>query len=516
MATQDEIRAKDIIPHKTSFDSGDGFYGDGDSSFFMEAGKLLELTAQNALVNAVALKTSASTDCNDYYDNGVYKVDTTYTNRPTAMKQNGALVVFSSEARKMQLLFEYPSNLNENTRVWFRNYKSDDGGTWTAWDNFAFKSYVDSKVSNVANNVTGLRNDLVALTQDSVSKKDLASTDCNDYYDNGVYKVDTTYTNRPTAMKQNGVLVVLSYEARKIQLLSEFPSNLNENTRVWFRNYVSAGTWTAWENFVSKSYVDEAEYCSIKYVTGENYQIDFGDYNISLKRTTDVPSHTDNWNIDHIRKGYDTLCPSGTDILGPIQINDVDFIGGVHGHEVTDIIAVTADGAAVTLDSSTNVVCKKLTILMKSRLFDRTNDVHSLDRIMLIEFTRNKIRVSNTYTTIVPLYINHATNGGLFAVRNDILVNAAMNNYVAEQPPTASISNSSQVNTFAVLNTTLGSVTIENIIGHEKSTYFGRFHVFTNETPMRTKVYFDIITWNNGEIIPADRKIAGSFEYRFN
>ena len=49
MATQDEIRAKDILPHKTSFSAGDGFYGDGDSSFFMEADDLLRLTAENAV-----------------------------------------------------------------------------------------------------------------------------------------------------------------------------------------------------------------------------------------------------------------------------------------------------------------------------------------------------------------------------------------------------------------------------------------------------------------------------------
>lgn len=54
MATNDEIRAKDILPHKTSFSAGDGFYGDGDSSFFMEAITLLELTAQNALANNIA------------------------------------------------------------------------------------------------------------------------------------------------------------------------------------------------------------------------------------------------------------------------------------------------------------------------------------------------------------------------------------------------------------------------------------------------------------------------------
>lgn len=57
MATQDEIRAKDILPHKTSLASGDGFYGDGDVSFFMEANELLELTAQNALAKTKWFKT---------------------------------------------------------------------------------------------------------------------------------------------------------------------------------------------------------------------------------------------------------------------------------------------------------------------------------------------------------------------------------------------------------------------------------------------------------------------------
>ena len=54
MATNEEIRAKDILPHKTSFGPGDGFYGDGPQSFFMEAEKLLELTAQNALAGNLA------------------------------------------------------------------------------------------------------------------------------------------------------------------------------------------------------------------------------------------------------------------------------------------------------------------------------------------------------------------------------------------------------------------------------------------------------------------------------
>lgn len=50
----EEIRAKDIVPHKTSFGPGDGLYGDGNTSFFMEADALLLGTAQNALAGNLA------------------------------------------------------------------------------------------------------------------------------------------------------------------------------------------------------------------------------------------------------------------------------------------------------------------------------------------------------------------------------------------------------------------------------------------------------------------------------
>lgn len=51
MATQDEIRAKDIVPHKTSFSAGDGFYGDGDSSFFMKADDLMRVASDKFFYN---------------------------------------------------------------------------------------------------------------------------------------------------------------------------------------------------------------------------------------------------------------------------------------------------------------------------------------------------------------------------------------------------------------------------------------------------------------------------------
>ena len=50
MTTNEEIRAKDILPHKESFEPGDGFYGDGPQSFFMEEKDLV----QNVLAGNLA------------------------------------------------------------------------------------------------------------------------------------------------------------------------------------------------------------------------------------------------------------------------------------------------------------------------------------------------------------------------------------------------------------------------------------------------------------------------------
>lgn len=74
MATNEEIRAKDILPHNTAFSEGDGFYGDGDSSFFMEASKLLELTAQNAQRTKTILSNGSCGNYGNAYGIVTYKV----------------------------------------------------------------------------------------------------------------------------------------------------------------------------------------------------------------------------------------------------------------------------------------------------------------------------------------------------------------------------------------------------------------------------------------------------------
>lgn len=100
MATNDEIRAKDILPHKTSFASGDGFYGDGDSSFFMEADDLrAEMTKDSVLKEFVTASTSVlekSVYGDGYYINalGSLSSNAAYAISIPYLLKDGETVVF--------------------------------------------------------------------------------------------------------------------------------------------------------------------------------------------------------------------------------------------------------------------------------------------------------------------------------------------------------------------------------------------------------------------------------------
>lgn len=73
MATNEEIRAKDILPHKTSFSAGDGFYGDGPQSFFMEAKDLVQnVLAGNLAPEFVPNSTTTVTGMPYMYNGSLY------------------------------------------------------------------------------------------------------------------------------------------------------------------------------------------------------------------------------------------------------------------------------------------------------------------------------------------------------------------------------------------------------------------------------------------------------------
>lgn len=266
-----------------------------------------------------------------------------------------------------------------------------------------------------------------------------------------------------------------------------------------------------------KYHIEPLKDLHIQYVSDTEYRIDFGKYNVRLYRTISESADQDNWNLGRICYGDTVVVTQGTDILGPIKIQgDSDFLSGVHGSSTTTDLHVYCDGMEVTLGSSLDADCDKIVIMMTDACRSEAAQVHVFDRFVTIEITKNNIHVMNTYRCVADsVVVNRATNGGLIAVRNNILVSTAMNNRMLTQPPVTQQNNSSRRNIRAVFNTRFGSIAVQNILGCEQDTYCGFYAVFVNENPIRTKSYFDVIAENSNVTVSNGDEIAGEFAYLF-
>ena len=259
---------------------------------------------------------------------------------------------------------------------------------------------------------------------------------------------------------------------------------------------------------------DESGIVNISKVDSTNYDITFGKFKITLFKTVDASSNSNNWNIKNLRDINDNIMiPQGTDILGPVQINsNSDFIGGVHGNETTNYITVSINGTSYDLSTINSLDGNTLTININSTCYDEDDGLEAFQRYITLIFSDNKLHVSNNYKASRNLTLKRATNGGLIACRNNIIKNIMFNNSYFNIPPSSSVSNASNKNTMATINTQYGSITVYNIIGYENPNYIGFLNVFTNETPMRCKVYFD--TYKSGTYsINQNDLIVGEFEY---
>lgn len=189
-------------------------------------------------------------------------------------------------------------------------------------------------------------------------------------------------------------------------------------------------------------------------------------------------------------------------------------MGGVHGDETTTMFEVYCDGCIYDMNSSTTF--KMLDILMKGDLYRVSSKEKIAERIVHISISNNKIHVHSQIKATVGFNIERCTNGGLIAARNNIITGLFINNYIANDVQNTSINGiASKDNTTAIIFTTLGTIKVQNIIGHERNTYKGYISVFTSENPMRTKIYFDTIS-SGSTSIQANETITGEFEYTFN
>ena len=281
---------------------------------------------------------------------------------------------------------------------------------------------------------------------------------------------------------------------------------------------IELSNYVPYKRFIIDKGSEYADPISIDKIDDDNFLISFGDFKITLFKTENLSTNSNNWNLKDITdKLNNIIVPTGTDIIGPIKVNNnSDFIGGVHGDETTDNITVSINNNSYDIEDITQLSGKTMTIIMKSSVYDESSKNKVADRYINLIFSPNKIHISNSYKFVTNTLLNVATNGGLIACRNNIIKDIIMNNsYFATAPETA-VSNSSNINTFATINTIYGSVSIVNIKGNEKASYTGYLNVFTNESPKRCKIYFMPYKLGGGYNFVEGDVITGEFEYIFS
>ena len=263
-----------------------------------------------------------------------------------------------------------------------------------------------------------------------------------------------------------------------------------------------------------KDLTTEINDVSITKIDSTNYVIKYGDFKVTLFKTESVDNNQDNWNLKNISDKLDhIIVPTGTDIIGPVKINDnSDFIGGVHGDETTDYVKVAINNEIDDLEDVTYKNGKSLTLIMKSTVYDQDLQTKAFDRYVTIEFTTNKMHISNSFKAATNLTLKSAPIGGLIAARNNIIDSIMFNNSFYATAPTSSVGNSSKYNTTATLNTEYGSITVNNIKGYNNENYSGYLAVFSNESPIRCKIYFMVYKEGTYSISSGDI-INGEFEY---
>ena len=254
-------------------------------------------------------------------------------------------------------------------------------------------------------------------------------------------------------------------------------------------------------------------------INNTEFLINYGDFNITLFKFVNAGANANAWNLKTIKRNNNVLVPDGTDIIGPVRINqNTDFIGGVHGDELTNHIILSLNGTSYKDNEITNITSiatNKLTIILNSDIYDQQLGDLAFIRNVIIEITNNKIKISNTYIAQKNLTLKIACIGGLIACQNPIIKEITMNNSYFDSAPTSSPSNSSKYNTCGIINTNYGIIQVNNLKGYENPNYSGYLVVYENESPVRSKIYFNPYT-NGNYHISSGEILTGEFEYLFS
>lgn len=321
----------------------------------------------------------------------------------------------------------------------------------------------------------------------------------------GYYNLSSSYsyTNLPLIVK-TGLLVVFSNPESSTQtyfLLFDYESH---NV---FTTHYKLGNPLPWKmisnNKVLANRISDARYefsmMSAKYV---------------MQLVNSVNNHQSAWNITNITVDNNSILPTGTDILGPIkELGGGDFVGGVHGYEQNVSISVLCNGKEYPSYGYYEVV----DVYIHSVLLNRTSLDEVFDRYIHLTFTSNKMNAKVTYIPKKDVVIERATNGGLYAETVDNIAFLSTNTSgIIDLETYNTVEYKNLINATYILNSG-ERISVTNKYGNQLSTYTAWLNKFSNETPIRFKIYMDII----GEVVggtpvSAGTPIYGEWDFEVN
>lgn len=248
----------------------------------------------------------------------------------------------------------------------------------------------------------------------------------------------------------------------------------------------------------------------------------------SFQKISDPTINLDTWRLysGDLINGTSTFNMwHNSDAEGAIRIaGETDYVSGYHGSEVATGFKVFMDGVDITSDA--NILSRPfhdLAFYVESDVYHcyqdpGVSDTIAFKRNKIVEFTGNKVTVSNSYiaqdtlsvtSARIALFQCYKTDDGT-PVFTDFSVNTDFIDYVVANAdsllPTASADM-----TAAILRTTYGVINFNSILTSGQS-YKGSVTNFQNQN--RIKFYFDTISQTTS--IANGEQIKSQFSFEIN
>ena len=242
----------------------------------------------------------------------------------------------------------------------------------------------------------------------------------------------------------------------------------------------------------------------------DRYIFNLNGFDIHFCNVINNETRANLWNIMGIFKNDSVICSRGTDIIGVLrEKGEADFMGGVHGDESLVDMNILVDGKIL---DDTTCECNRVDILMFSHLTRVSTGENIIDRTVHIELIDNTITVSTSFKCLIDGFsLDIAYSGGMFAWFDDCAefqyTNAGP--IVSNKGTSAMTLHSSNDIVRAVCKLSEAFVTVENLKGHEKSSYNGTAFYYGNEPHPRVKIYFSTDSdtiWDKGHICSGKAK----------